>query len=89
MLLLCIMFLIEQVCIVYMQNCNFFLIFEMMFFIYRCYVFVFIIVKVIVVYKKNQLMKVIFDMICLNFRGKGEKINYKVKKKIFVLCFFF
>lgn len=26
-------------------------------------------------------MKVISDMICLNSRGKGEKINHKAKKK--------
>lgn len=26
-------------------------------------------------------MKVISDMICLNSKGKGEKINHKAKKK--------
>lgn len=34
-------------------------------------------------------MKVISDMICLNSRGKGEKINYKAKKKSLSHVLFF
>lgn len=43
----------------------------------------------IVVYKKNYLMKFISDMICLNSRGKGEKINHKAKKKSLSHVLFF